>query len=139
MTDNLSPEDRKRTMRAVKSNSTGPERRLRSMLAGLGIHGWRMNYVSVPGKPDVAFPDNKLALFVDGCFWHQCPICNRPLPSSNQEYWRRKIHSNVERDQRYNEELMAAGWRVLRVWEHELKKSADLKLIAAKLQLMLDS
>ncbi len=139
MTDNLSPEDRKRTMRAVKSKSTGPERRFRSMLAGLGIQGWRLNYQDAPGKPDFAFPDHKIAVFVDGCFWHQCPACDRPLPVTNHAYWRRKINRNVERDKYNMQELTTAGWRVLRIWEHEIRKGSDLRPIADKLQSILDS
>src|SRR3989337_2102654 len=71
--DNLSWEDRRRTMRAVKSKRTGPERRLRAMLAARGFRGWRANPPGIAGKPDFAFPAECVALFIDGCFWHSCP------------------------------------------------------------------
>jgi DNA mismatch endonuclease, patch repair protein len=137
MTDNLTPQDRKRAMQAVKSRGTGPERRLRAMLAGMGLRGWRINYSSAPGNPDIAFPERSIAIFVDGCFWHACPICNRPLPHNNRVYWERKIRRNAERDQRCDAELEALGWRVLRIWEHELKRKADLALAASKIRAML--
>src|SRR5690606_15221568 len=86
MSDNLTPEDRRRTMQAVKSKKTAPERRLRAFLAGSGYHGWRLNCKDIQGNPDVAFPEQKIAIFVDGCFWHGCPVCNRPLPRANHDY-----------------------------------------------------
>jgi len=119
-------------MRAVKSVNTGPERRLRAMLVGLGLRGWRINYEEAPGKPDFAFPERKVAIFVDGCFWHQCPACNRPLPQNNREYWEKKILRNVQRDRRLDQELASIGWRVVRVWEHQLKKSQDLRPVATE-------
>ena len=73
MPDNLTPADRVRTMRAVKSKRTSPERRLRAVLVGSGIKGWLLNYEALPGKPDVAFPVEKIAVFVDGCFWRRYP------------------------------------------------------------------
>lgn len=130
MSDNLSREDRIRTMRSVKSKETGPERRLRGMLAGLGLTGWLVNPEAIEGKPDFAFPKQKVAIFVDGCFWHGCPICNRPLPASNREYWRRKITRNVKRDHVNSVKLEAAGWQVVRIWEHQMRKNESLDPIA---------
>lgn len=132
MTDNLSPAHRQKTMRAVKSQNTGPERRLRAMLAGLRLSGWKLHVPDLPGKPDVVFPAQQLAIFVNGCFWHRCPICHRPLPQNNRDYWERKISRNVARDRRYNQELAALGYTVLRIWEHELQKDADLSLVSAR-------
>lgn len=74
MSDNLKPDDRKRTMQAVKSKGTRLEKRLFAMLAGMGIGGWKRNVKSIIGKPDVAFPNQKIVIFVDGCFWHGCLI-----------------------------------------------------------------
>ena len=130
MSDNLSREDRIRTMRSVKSKETGPERRLRGMLAGLGLTGWLVNPEAIEGKPDFAFPEQKVAIFVDGCFWHGCPICNRPLPESNREYWGRKISRNVKRDHGNSAKLEAAGWQVVRIWEHQMRKNESLDPIA---------
>ena len=125
MADNLSAADRLKTMRAVKSSNTRLERKLYAMLAGMGLHGWRRHAADVSGKPDVVFPERKLAVFVDGCFWHGCPICERKLPETNPEYWRQKIRRNAERDAQNVAALTADGWRVVRIWEHELKPKAD--------------
>lgn len=93
-----------------------------------GIHGWR-RHQQVFGKPDFIFRDAKLAVFVDGCFWHGCPKCyNRPV--NNRDFWDAKKVQNRKRDQKVNRTLKSQGWRVLRVWEHELK--SDEK-VAAKI------
>lgn len=98
MPDNLTPEDRRKTMQAVKGAGTGLERRLFAMLAGKGLRGWKKNIQEVLGKPDVAFIEQRIAIFVDGCFWHGCPDADRKLPETNRDYWERKIASNRERD-----------------------------------------
>lgn len=128
MSDNLKPDDRKRTMQAVKSKGTRLERRLFATLSGMGISEWKKNVPTIIGKPDVAFPIQKIALFVDGCFWHGCPYCKRKLPKTNHEYWERKIKRNVELAEIYNEQLNLEGWKVIRIWEHELRDRATLKL-----------
>lgn len=127
MPDNLSPKHRLKTMRSVKSKGTRLERRLFAMIAGMGIRGWYRHADYLPGKPDVVFPDHQLVIFVDGCFWHGCPYCNRPLPETNHQYWKRKIERNIERDKKVDAQLSQAGWTVLRIWEHDLKKKADNK------------
>jgi DNA mismatch endonuclease Vsr len=137
--DNLSPEDRLRTMRAVTSQKTGPERRLRALLAGLRIKGWVVNPKNIPGNPDFAFPHQKLAIFVDGCFWHGCPECQRPLPVNNHAYWARKIQRNIERDKLNTAALLAGGWRVLRIWEHRLKKKTGLAPVSKDLREFINS
>lgn len=82
------------------------------------IAGWRRNQ-SVFGKPDFVFPKARLALFVDGCFWHGCPKhCS--TPASNRAFWKKKLAANKARDRRVNQTLRKAGWRVLRLWEHDL-------------------
>jgi len=135
--DNLSIEDRKKTMRLVKSKKTGPERRLRAMLSGMGLKGWCVNVEDIIGKPDFAFPEEKIAIFVDGCFWHKCPICNRTLPESNRDYWENKIARNVQRDLENITKLEEAGWRVLRIWEHQLTKRTSLNPIAKEIKVLL--
>jgi len=127
MSDNLKPDDRKRTMQAVKSKGTRLEKRLFAMLAGMGISGWKKNVKNITGKPDVAFLNQKIAIFVDGCFWHGCPYCRRKLPETNHEYWERKIKRNVELAESYNEQLSRDGWAVIRIWEHEIKDAKTLK------------
>lgn len=121
MADNLKPEDRAKTMRSVKTKNTGLERSVASMLAGMHLRGWRKHVKELPGKPDIVFEAERVAIFVDGCFWHRCRICNRPLPKTNVDYWVRKINNNVRRASDADEKLTHDGWRVVRIWEHELK------------------
>jgi DNA mismatch endonuclease (patch repair protein) len=130
MTDNLSATDRRKTMRAVKSKDTKPERRLFAMLAGMRLRGWCKHANDIIGKPDVVFREAKIAIFVDGCFWHGCPTCKRPLkPQSNHEYWESKISRNVQRAQETNHTLEQQGWQVIRIWEHEIQNPTSRKQI----------
>jgi DNA mismatch endonuclease (patch repair protein) len=128
MSDNLKPDDRKRTMQAVKSKGTRLEKRLFAMLAGTGISGWKKHPKNIPGKPDLVFPDQKIVIFIDGCFWHGCPYCCRKLPETNPEYWKRKIDRNVELAESYNEQLRRDGWIVIRIWEHEIADKEKIKV-----------
>lgn len=91
------------------------------------ITGWRRKSIEV-GKPDFVFPKLKLALFVDGCFWHGCPK-HQTWPKNNAEFWRKKITRNMERDREVNKELRKRGWRVFRIWEHELKLKNRKRLL----------
>ena len=92
------------------------------------VSGWRRNQ-AVLGKPDFIFPKQKIALFVDGCFWHGCPKPKHSnMPRNNQEFWAKKLQANKDRDKFVNRELRKLGWKVVRVWEHELKE--PLKIIA---------
>ena len=91
------------------------------------ITGWRRNQ-KVFGKPDFVFQKLKLAVFVDGCFWHGCPK-HATKPKNNREFWRRKLSANKARDRIVTPALRRAGWRVLRVWEHELAKKNDARLV----------
>lgn len=122
MADNLSSTDRRKAMQAVKSSQTTPERQIRGILAGLHISGWKINWEKLPGKPDFVFPEKKIVLFVDGCFWHGCESCNRSNPKTNSDYWKKKINANIARDKKNNVQLASEGWMVLRIWEHQLKK-----------------
>ena len=92
-----------------------------------GINGWRRNQ-QVFGKPDFIFPKFKLVIFVDGCFWHGCPK-HGTRPKSNRSYWHRKLSGNRSRDKLVNRELQKLGWRVLRIWQHELKRKNELRLL----------
>jgi DNA mismatch endonuclease (patch repair protein) len=134
MPDNLSPGDRQKTMRAVKSKGTKLERALFAMLAGMRLSGWRQNASDILGKPDAVFNARKTAIFVDGCFWHGCPICQRKLPQTNHEYWARKITRNVEHAQDCNQQLSAAGWAVVRIWEHEITDARNRQEIRARIR-----
>ena len=94
---------------------------LRRLLREQGIAGWR-RHLPLPGKPDFAFPRQKIAIFVDGCFWHGCPKCYT-RPKTNRKFWDNKREDNMARDRRVARQLRASGWKVLRIWEHALKKS----------------
>jgi len=133
MVDNLTPEDRCKTMRAVKGKGTSLERQLSAMLAGMGLSGWKKNVGDITGKPDVVFPQERVLIFVDGCFWHGCPHCNRKLPKTNREYWKRKIERNIERDKRNTQALVDNGWRVIRIWEHEMQNAVTRSKIRSRI------
>lgn len=107
-------------MRAIKEKgSKSTERRLRAILVGAGIRGWRMHPKGLPGKPDFHFPASRVLLFVDGCYWHGCSACGH-IPTVNRPYWSAKIAGNQRRDRENTRKLEEAGNRVIRVWEHEL-------------------
>ena len=139
MTDNLSSEDRRKTMRSVKSKNTKPERTLFAMLVGMGLKGWHKHDNDIMGNPDVVFEEARIVIFVDGCFWHGCPVCKRPLkPQSNREYWERKINRNVQRAEETNHLLEQQGWQVIRIWEHEIRSPASRKQISKKLRQIME-
>ena len=107
-------------MRRVRSRDTSCEFLLRSALHRRGLrYSLRRK---LPGSPDIVFGPAKVAVFVDGCFWHGCPEhCRRP--SSNTTYWHVKIDRNMARDARVSGELKALGWGIVRLWEHEVRRS----------------
>ncbi|HEX5397578.1 MAG TPA: very short patch repair endonuclease [Verrucomicrobiae bacterium] len=88
-----------------------------------GITGWR-RHQNVFGRPDFLFRRNRLAIFVDGCFWHGCPK-HFNIPAGNRAFWKRKFAANKARDRRVNRELRKMGWRVIRIWEHDLTKRGE--------------
>src|SRR5262249_35675406 len=111
------------SMRGNRARDTKPELRLRKQLWGLGARGYRVHPESMVGRQDIAFPRAKVAVFVNGCFWHRCPNCRLPLPQSNRKFWATKFRRNTLRDQRKRRELEQLGWRVVTVWECELSQS----------------
>jgi len=122
MTDVLTTEQRKFNMSRIRAKNTAPEVKLRKLLWSEGIRGYRIHY-NLPGKPDVVYVKKKIAIFIDGCFWHKC------------EFWMKKIQSNVDRDKKVNEQLKDEGWYVIRIWEHEIRK--NLPLVVKKIQAIL--
>jgi len=119
MTDRLSPEERSHLMSLIRGQGTSPEIRLRKALWLAGLRYRLKNHL--PGKPDLVFPKAKVAVFVDGCFWHGCPIHGR-VPKSNQAFWLKKFTKNIARDIAAEASLAAQGWLALRFWEHEVEK-----------------
>lgn len=122
----------RRVMQANRSSETRPEVALRSELHRRGLR-FRKHSQAVPGlrcRPDIIFSKAKVAVFVDGCFWHQCPHHGTD-PRTNSGYWAAKLDRNVVRDRRNDATLEAAGWRVVRIWEHESPASAADRVEAA--------
>lgn len=111
-------------MSAVRSSDTGPELRLRRALYAAGVRGWRCHYGRVSGKPDLAWPGLRVAVFVDGAFWHGHP--SRHKPGRSGEYWDRKIARNVRRDWENDKALRRAGWTVVRVWDFEVARELPM-------------
>jgi len=119
-------------MRAQRERDTGIEREIRSRLHARGLR-FRVHRRLLKGsrrEVDVVFPGAKVAVFVDGCFWHGCPE-HGTWPRNNAEFWRRKIEGNVERDRDTDTRLEADGWTVVRVWEHEAPADAAARIAAA--------
>src|SRR4051794_13330912 len=119
MPDHLSKAGRSRNMAAIRSKDTKPELALRRALFAAGVRGWRCHPKTVPGKPDVAFTRAKVAVFVDGRFWHGHP--DYFTFGKSGEYWDKKITRTQERDRLANEALTAGGWAVLRFWDFEVE------------------
>ena len=123
MTDVHTKEQRSYNMSLIKGKDTKPEISLRKLLFAKGIRGYRVHY-KLPGKPDIVFPGKKIAVFIDGCFWHKCPQCF-VKPQTNKRFWKEKIDSNVERGKIVNKQLKKMGWKIVRIWEHEVRKNLN--------------
>jgi DNA mismatch endonuclease (patch repair protein) len=123
MTDVLTPKQRTYNMSQIRGKNTVPEIKIRKMLFAAGIRGYRIHY-KLPGKPDIVFVKKKIAIFVDGCFWHKCPV-DFQEPATRKEFWMKKIQSNIDRDKKVNEQLRNEGWTVIRIWEHEIRKEPE--------------
>jgi DNA mismatch endonuclease (patch repair protein) len=119
MADVHTPEQRSYNMSRIKSNNTKPELLLRKLLWKNGIRGYRLK-AKIFGKPDLYFPKYKLAIFVDGCFWHGCSHC-KSIPETNNEFWIDKIKRNINRDYIVNKQLQHEKIYTIRFWEHEIK------------------
>ncbi|WP_340819797.1 very short patch repair endonuclease [Methanolobus sp. WCC4] len=113
-----------RVMSANTGKNTKPEIIFRKALREVGIPGYRLHWKKVPGRPDIAYPGKKIAIFVHGCYWHRCPHCDLPLPRSNTDFWAEKFRKNKERDAKKKAALEAEGWDVMVFWECQIKKDA---------------
>jgi DNA mismatch endonuclease (patch repair protein) len=114
-----SSDSARRTMRANRAVSKR-EISFRKALWAAGAKGFRVKS-KLPGRPDIVFPARKTAIFVNGCFWHLCSVCDLPRPSANAAFWRSKLEANRARDSRVRVELEALGWCVHVIWEHEIR------------------
>ena len=122
MADKFSKETRSFIMSRIRGKDTKPEILVRSYLFSRGLR-FRKNDKRYPGSPDLVLPKYNTVVFVHGCFWHLHEGCQyAKMPKSNVEYWEKKLYGNRERDARNKEELKAMGWKVITVWECELKK-----------------
>ncbi len=110
-----------RLMSKNKSKNTKPELILRKEMWRNGVRGYRLHWKKAPGKPDIAFPGRRIAIFVNGCFWHRCPNCEPQMPKSNVEFWKNKFEKNVERDKKKLEQLAEKGWQTITIWECQIK------------------
>lgn len=129
---------RSNNMRAIRSHGNhSTEWRLRSMLIRNRYRGWKIHSKELVGKPDFTFPRSRVVIFIDGCFWHGCPLCGH-TPKTNPEYWKAKIARNKDRDKRNTRQLRKQGFKVIRIWECALKKNPthSLKRIKEGLQII---
>ena len=121
--DNLTRRQRKYTMSQVGQRNTDAEVIFTKFLWTKGVRGYRTN-AKILGKPDLYFAQRKVAVFIDGCFWHKCPIC-KSIPSSNKNYWLPKLRKNSMRDKKTTMLLRKQKRKVLRLWEHEIKTNLN--------------
>jgi DNA mismatch endonuclease, patch repair protein len=115
-----------RVMSSIKNKNTKPELKLRKALWDNGIKGYRLHWKKAPGRPDIAFPRKKIALFVNGCYWHRCPFCKPLIPRSHSKFWIEKFERNIKRDQIKIDQLKEKGWKSLTIWECQLNDNIML-------------
>ena len=132
MADVHSKKQRSYNMSRIRSKNTKPEIKFRKLLYEAGLRGYRLNS-KLKGRPDIILTRCRLAIFIDGCFWHKCPRHCR-FPSSNVNYWTKKINGNVRRDRNVEKELKKRKWIVIRFWEHDLKGGRSLSLKLTRLK-----
>jgi len=110
-------------MSQIKSKNTKPEIIFRKLLRINGLKGYRL-HAKIPGKPDIYYPAKKLAIFIDGCFWHGCKKCLK-LPKTHSAFWVKKINDNRQRDKKIRIALRKLGIKTIRFWQHEVQSSSD--------------
>ncbi len=128
--DNLTKKQRSLCMSKIRRSNTKLEVLFRKHIWKMGMRGYRID-AAVDGRPDIYFPRKKIAVFIDGCFWHKCPKCFI-RPKSKNKYWDKKIKHNVKRDREVDKKLKKQGIAVLRFWGHELKKNINKCVISLK-------
>lgn len=126
-------EQRHRNMSAVKSKDTKPEILVRKGLHAAGYR-FRLHVKDLPGNPDIVLPKYKIVIFVNGCFWHRHHGCKyASTPASNADFWKAKFEANIARDKRNYTQLEKLGWKVIVIWECEIRQGEISKLISSKL------
>lgn len=136
MPDVLTPSQRSYNMSQIRSKGTNPELVLEAALRSEGLRNFVKHPKNIQGRPDIYFPREKIAVFMDGCFWHACKQCFA-MPSTNKKFWKDKIEVNLIRDKKVNRQLRKSGLNVIRIWEHELEKNP--KKVVAKIKIFLAS
>lgn len=120
----MTPEERSRCMAAIKGKNTKPEMTVRRFLFSKGLR-YRVNNPKLPGTPDIVLKKYRTVVFIDGCFWHGHEGCKYyHLPKSNTHFWRHKIAMNIARDYANNVDLKLLGWKVIRIWECDIRSKA---------------
>ena len=130
MADNHTKEIRSMNMSHIRSTNSKPEELVRKYLFSRGFR-YRKNVKDLPGRPDIVLPKYKTVIFINGCFWHKHDCPRFVWPTSNTEYWTKKINGNAERDSLNRQRLEEAGWKVVTVWECQLKKDRFEKSMEA--------
>jgi len=128
MADIFSVKKRSQIMSRIRSRGTSPELRLESLVRSLlpRHHSIQIHPANISGTPDIFVPSLRLAIFLDGCFFHRCPVHGH-IPKSNRAYWKKKIERNCQRDMGTRRQLRAHGYAVWRLWEHQLKTKSQLQ------------
>lgn len=125
---------RSRIMSSIKGkHNRSTELRLKMGLVRSGINGWELHQKKLPGTPDFYFPTAKLAIFVNGCFWHSCPKCGH-IPKTRVDFWKAKLNRTKQRDKKKKTELRKLGIASLTIWEHELKESSGVDKVIKKIE-----
>jgi DNA mismatch endonuclease (patch repair protein) len=133
--DPLNPQQRSARMAKVRGRGNrSTEMRVAAHLIRQGFRGWKRHSFDVPGRPDFCFIRERIAVFVDGCFWHGCPRCQRNVPHSRRDFWQNKIESNRRRDRKVKRMLREQGYAVFRIWEHSLCDDRWLKRLTTLLR-----
>lgn len=133
MTDIVTQETRSKMMAAVRSKNTKPEKKVRSVLHSLGYR-FRIHCKDLPGNPDIVLPKYKKIIFVNGCFWHQHPNCQKSKrPTTRRAFWDTKLDETIKRDKRNLKKLAYMGWSTHIIWECQIKSDANLENILLKI------
>lgn len=129
MTDNLTKDQRRKNMQHIRSQNSKPEKVVRTFLHKHGLR-FRLHRKDLPGKPDIVLPKYNAVIFINGCFWHQHPRCKRAtIPKSNRDYWIPKLEKNKKRDKKNKKLLKDLGWKIIIIWECQLKTNQQKKTL----------
>jgi len=128
--DVLTKKQRSYCMSQIKNKDTKIELNFRKYIYKKNLRGYRIKN-KIIGKPDLYFPRKKIAVFIDGCFWHKCPKCYKK-PKSNIKFWEKKIRENKKRDKAVNRAIKKSGMKLLRFWEHQVKKNPEACFVKIK-------